>query len=266
VVEQKRKNIQIFLIDDHLLVREGLRQMLEQEEDMVVVGQAASAEEALSKLEKITPDIVLMDIKMSGVDGIQLTRMVKEKHPSLKIIMLTLYDQYLAQSMDAGASGYLLKDVEREELSQSIRQVHGGKVVISEKITPRVRIEEKDREKIAEGAAPKFGEVLLVILPPVDANQLLIFTSETEAVLVGNLRQVVGSWRQGIAITMSLINEMPQAEIIARLKNMPEVKEVEEKMPEGEIAAQLFRKATAMSKSESGTYSTLFLTLQTGES
>jgi len=125
------KDIRILLVDDHLLVREGVKSVLDQEEDMHVVGQAANSEETLSQLEKLDPDIVLMDIKMSGMDGIELTRLVKQRKPSCKVIMLTLYDQYVAEAMRAGATGYLLKDVGAKELVQTIRYVLDGEVVIS---------------------------------------------------------------------------------------------------------------------------------------
>ena len=140
------KDIRVLLVDDHFLVREGVKSMLDQEEDIHVVGQAANAEEALSQLEKLSPDIVLMDIKMSGVDGIELTRMLKTKKPFVKFIMLTLYDQYVAEALRAGASGYLLKDVGSEELRRTIRHVNDGKQVVSGSIRPTVLINYEDKQ------------------------------------------------------------------------------------------------------------------------
>ena len=119
--------IRILLVDDHQVVREGLRRMLELEADMEVVGEAADAKEALTQVESLSPEIILMDIKMPGVDGIELTRQLKEKQPSCNIIMLTLYDEYLTEAIEAGAVGYLLKDVKREELVRAIRAVHQGR-------------------------------------------------------------------------------------------------------------------------------------------
>ena len=119
--------IRILLVDDHPVVRDGLRHMLEPEEDLQIVGEAANAEEALAQAEQLSPEIVLMDIKMPGVDGIELTRRMKEKQPSCNIIMLTLYDDYLTQAIEAGAVGYLLKDVKRDELIRAIQAVHQGR-------------------------------------------------------------------------------------------------------------------------------------------
>jgi len=117
----------ILLVDDHQVVRDGLRHMLELEEDMEIVGEAGDARDAISKVESLSPDIVLMDIKMPGVDGVELTRQLKQIHPSANIIMLTLYDEYLTQAIEAGAVGYLLKDIKREELVRAIRAVREGR-------------------------------------------------------------------------------------------------------------------------------------------
>ena len=119
--------IRIFLVDDHQVVREGLRRMLELEADIEVVGEANDAKEALTQVEPLSPEVILMDIKMPGVGGIELTRQLKEKQPSCNIIMLTLYDEYLTEAIEAGAVGYLLKDVKREELVRAVRAVHEGR-------------------------------------------------------------------------------------------------------------------------------------------
>ncbi|MFQ5860435.1 MAG: response regulator [Dehalococcoidia bacterium] len=118
--------IRVLLVDDHQVVREGLRRMLDLEHDMTVVGEASSLEEALAQVETTSPDVVLMDIKMPGGDGIEATRRLKEVHPGCNIIVLTLYEEYLTQAVQAGAVGYLMKDVKREELSEAIRTVHRG--------------------------------------------------------------------------------------------------------------------------------------------
>jgi DNA-binding NarL/FixJ family response regulator len=123
--------IRILLVDDHQVVREGLRRMLELEADLKVVGEAADAKEALTQVELLSPEVILMDIKMPGVDGIELTRQLKQKHPSCNIIMLTLYDEYLPQAIAVGATGYLLKDIRREELVRAIRAVQQGRSTLN---------------------------------------------------------------------------------------------------------------------------------------
>ena len=126
--------ISVLLVDDHDIVRTGVKRMLELEHDISVVGEASSAVEALSVLEEITPSLVLLDIKMPGMDGITLTREIKMKYPALDVVIFTLHEDYLNQALDAGASGYLLKDIRRDELTESIRSVLDGHTVISKSI------------------------------------------------------------------------------------------------------------------------------------
>ncbi len=137
--------IRILLVDDHQVVREGLRHMLELETDMEVVGEAADAKEAFTQVELLSPEVILMDIKMPGMSGIELTRQLKEKQPSCNVIMLTLYDEYLAQAIEAGAVGYLLKDIRREELIRAIRAVHQGRSLLDLSLS---------RDRLAELVAP----------------------------------------------------------------------------------------------------------------
>ena len=119
--------IRVFLVDDHQVVREGLRRMLETEPDLEIVGEAGGAKEVLDQVKALSPEVILMDIKMPEVDGIELTRELKRKSPDTNVIMLTLYDEYLPQAIEAGAKGYLVKDINREELLKAIREVHEGR-------------------------------------------------------------------------------------------------------------------------------------------
>ena len=119
--------IRIMVVDDHQIVREGLRRMLELEPDMQVVAEASNADEANAQVRTTNPDIILMDIKMPGVDGIALTRQLIKDRPELKILVLTLYDEYLSDAVGAGAVGYLHKDLKRGEMVQAIRTVYGGR-------------------------------------------------------------------------------------------------------------------------------------------
>ena len=119
--------INIMLVEDYQMVREGLRRMLEQEPDMAVLAEASSGEEALVLARTYSPDVVLMDIKMQGMNGIETTRLLKQEHPECRVVVLTLYDDYLSQAILSGADGYLLKDLRREELVRAIRDVWEGR-------------------------------------------------------------------------------------------------------------------------------------------
>jgi len=126
-----KESVRVLLVDDHQVVRDGLRHMLGLQDDIRVIGEAANMEEALQQAELHSPDVVLMDIKMPGADGIEAVRRLKEKRPDCHIIMLTLYEEYVTEAIEAGATGYLLKDVKREELVQAIRAVQQGRAPLS---------------------------------------------------------------------------------------------------------------------------------------
>ncbi len=120
--------IRVLLADDHELARQGLRRVLELEQDLEVVGEASSAEEALELVASLSPDIVLMDIKMPTSNGLEATREIKKRGLVGEVIILSMYDEYLTQAIEAGAGGYLVKDVRREELVNTIRRVHKGEM------------------------------------------------------------------------------------------------------------------------------------------
>ncbi len=265
------KNIGILLVDDHQVVREGLRHMLGREEDMEVVGEADGATEALNLVELLSPEVILMDIKMPEMDGIELTRQLLEKQPACNVIMLTLYDEYMEQALQVGAGGYLLKDIKRAELTQAIRQVHRGEVVISKSITakPRIESEERGSEKAKEdllqehgGSSTMVEEVQMVIPPPIDANQLMRFVSRAEEMLQSRMLQMVGSWKGGTAITIPLPKPTPLADILNTLGEIPEVETVEEKPLTREAEPRLFKKADAISKPKTRLRKAIFVTLK----
>ncbi|MFC2071833.1 response regulator [Chloroflexota bacterium] len=136
--------IRVLVVDDHQVVREGLRRMLELEKGIQVVGEARSGEEAITKAVSLSPDVITMDLKMPGTDGIMATREIKQKMPDVDILILTLYaEDFLKQAIEAGASGYLLKDSDCEQITKAIHQVYDGLCPIAPSLT---------RELVAEYA------------------------------------------------------------------------------------------------------------------
>lgn len=119
--------IKIFIVDDHQVVRDALRKMLSECLDLTIIGEAANGIEALERISTLLPDIVITNIKMPGIDGLELTRLVKTRWPECKVIILTLYDQYPLQAKEAGASAYLLKDIKSSDLISTINDVMEGK-------------------------------------------------------------------------------------------------------------------------------------------
>ena len=267
------KEIRILLVDDHQVVRDGLRTMLAEEADMEIVGQSAGGEEVLTQMAVDSPNVLLMDIKMPRMDGIQLAYLVKQKYPACAIVMLTLYDEYLAQAMKAGASGYLLKDITREELIQAIRQVHHGEVVISKSIIVKPQIvQEKQAVGMPEtgsqrptGNSDEFlKEIQLVIPPPVDANQLIRFTARVEEMLQPRVLQVLGSWHEGTAVIAVLPAAMPFDEITGKLKEILEIDTVKEEPLQQDSTSSLIKKALAIPSTKSRPRKTIIVTLKSG--
>ena len=132
--------IRIVVADDHAVVREGTRTLLEREEDMEVVGEAGDGEEAVKLIEKLQPDVAIIDISMPKLSGIEVTRRVKPLLPSMAVLILTSYDndEYVFALLEAGAAGYLLKDVPGREIVEAVRAVHSGESVLHPSIARKV--------------------------------------------------------------------------------------------------------------------------------
>jgi DNA-binding NarL/FixJ family response regulator len=132
--------IHLLIVDDHIVVRRGLRSMLADAEDIEIVGEASNADQAMEQALILQPDVMLLDICLPGMDGLSLLRLVTEKLPQIKVIILTIYDeeQFLLEAFRSGAFGYLLKNVSREALLDALRKAHSGKRMLSEELIDNV--------------------------------------------------------------------------------------------------------------------------------
>jgi DNA-binding NarL/FixJ family response regulator len=132
--------IRLMLVDDQTLIRQGLASLLSLEDDFEIIGQAGHGQEAVSLAETLRPDIILMDIRMPVMDGVSATKSVKERHPDIRVLVLTTFDEdeYIVKAMQAGASGYLLKDAPTEQLAAAIRSVHSGFTQLGPTIAPKL--------------------------------------------------------------------------------------------------------------------------------
>ncbi|SDJ48042.1 two component transcriptional regulator, LuxR family [Frankineae bacterium MT45] len=132
--------IRVLLVDDQALLRTGLRIVIDSEADLNVVGEAADGQEAIRLLADLEVEVILMDIRMPGIDGITATALITAAHPRVKIIILTTYDidQYVFDGLRSGASGFLLKDATPESLTDAIRTVAGGESVLAPTATTRL--------------------------------------------------------------------------------------------------------------------------------
>jgi NarL family two-component system response regulator LiaR len=144
ILEQKRQEhmgkIKVIIADDHTLFREGTRNLIEQEKDIEVIGEASDGEEAIELVTKLRPHVALMDIAMPKVNGIEATRQIKARQPSTAVLILTAYDndQYILALLESGAAGYLLKNVSGKDLVNAIRAVQAGEAVLHPTIAQKV--------------------------------------------------------------------------------------------------------------------------------
>jgi DNA-binding NarL/FixJ family response regulator len=132
--------ISVLIVDDQDLVREGLRMLLDAEPDICVAGEAGSGSQALAQVRQLDPDVILMDVRMPHMDGIEATTQLVRSGTRARILMLTTFnlDEYVYRAMKAGASGFLLKDATREQLASGVRTVSAGQALLAPAITQRL--------------------------------------------------------------------------------------------------------------------------------
>src|SRR3712207_6544563 len=132
--------IRIMITDDHALVRDGLRSMLEDEPGLEVVGEAANGREALELCRSLKPDLVLMDVRMPERDGLEATRLIKAEQPSVSVLIITTYENqdYLTEAIKAGAAGYVLKDAPNQRLLNAMRRALSGEFPINQELAAQV--------------------------------------------------------------------------------------------------------------------------------
>jgi two-component system NarL family response regulator len=162
--------IRVLVCDDHDLFRKGLRMVLEAEEDIVVVAEAGDGEQAVTRVEELAPDVVLMDVRMPRMGGIDATRIIRQLFPATRIIVLTVSDEEddLYGAVKAGANGYLLKEVSIEEVADAVRAVYGGQSLISPSLASKLLNEFEGQvgtlKDAVLGAGPRLSEREVEIL------------------------------------------------------------------------------------------------------
>ncbi len=158
-------SIRVLLVDDHALVRAGFRMVLDSEPDIEVVGEAADGHQAIHSAGRLAPDVVLMDVRMPGLDGIAATRAIVDAGDddcaAPKVLILTTFDldEYVFESLTAGASGFLLKDVPPEQLTAGIRSIAGGDALLAPAVTRRLIDEFVQSGRRRTTSPPELGEL-----------------------------------------------------------------------------------------------------------
>ena len=152
------KEIQVLIVDDHPVFRDGLRNILATADDLVVVGEAEDGAEALNVAQTLQPDVIVMDINIPVLNGMQATRQIKSAHPDINVIMLTAYDddEQIYHAIRSGASAYYAKDISPDFLVEAIRHVSQGKFVVGEQL-----MNQKEIEQWLAKAYERFGGLLI---------------------------------------------------------------------------------------------------------
>ena len=209
--------ISILIADDHALVRHGIRDFLELQTDLSVVGEADSGEVAVRLAGELAPDVVLMDLVMSGIGGVEATRQVKQVSPHSQIIVLTSYheDEYIFPALRAGALSYVLKDIGPDALADTIRRAAHGESVLHPRVAARVvqevRGARKDTPNLFTDLSERELEVLRLIadgLSNADIARRLVISEKTVKGHVSNIlsklhmldrtQAAVLAWQQGL--------------------------------------------------------------------
>lgn len=206
--------IRVMLVDDHAVVRSGLATFLMTCDDMELVGEAASGEQAISMCEKSKPDVVLMDLVMPGMDGATATQKLRERCPHIQVIVLTSFkEQELVQgALKAGAIGYLLKDVTADELANAIRAAYAGKPTLApEAAQALIQATRMPAEKIGFDLTEREKEVLALMVEGLNNNQIakhLVISVSTAKFHVSSVLSKLRASSRTEAVALALQNNL----------------------------------------------------------
>jgi DNA-binding NarL/FixJ family response regulator len=195
----------VFLLDDHEVVRRGVRELLEAEDDLEVVGEAGTAEEAYGRIPATSPNVAILDVRLPDGDGVEVCREIRSKHPEIACLMLTSYadDEALFSAIMAGASGYLLKQVRGTDLVDGVRRVGRGESLLDPSLTTRVleRLRHPEPDELA-GLTDQERRILDRIAEGMTNRQIgeqLFLAEKTVKNYVSNLLAKLGMSRRSEA-------------------------------------------------------------------
>lgn len=192
-------NIKVLLVDDHTVVLKGLSFFLKTQENIELVGEASNGKEALQKVKDLQPDVVLMDLSMPEMDGIESTKYIKQDNPDVKILVLTSFsDQdHVLPALQAGASGYILKDVEPDQLVEAIRSAYKGNIQLHPDIANALLLQgvpqQKRENKIQVGSLTgRENEVLKLLAKGMSNKEIASTLTITEKTVKAHVSNILG--------------------------------------------------------------------------
>ena len=184
--------IRLLIVDDHPVVRDGLRGMLDGQPDLEVVAEAADGRDALAQVARHAPDVVLMDLRMPVLDGVGAIGAIAREHPGVRVLVLTTYDEDhdIVRALEAGAAGYLLKDTPREELFRAVRAAARGESVLAPSVTARLL--GRMRAPVVDAPSERELEVLALVAKGLTNRAIARSLSISEATVKTHLVHVFG--------------------------------------------------------------------------
>ena len=238
------QDIRCVIVDDHDIVRGGLRKLLSLQDGIRVVADYASATEAVARVASHEPDVVLMDVKMPGMDGFEATRELRSRGVEAPVIILTMFEEFLAEAFEAGAAAFLRKDLSGSELAESIRRVVSGELVVSnnlksgswprEESGPGTEAQTELPSEPAAGTGALVSQVTVRVLAPGGLYQAASFVSLLTEELDGTLLESVGNWSDGTVVRIALPEPAASAWVLAQVQKLPQVVYVENQGGEAE--------------------------------
>lgn len=200
------KPIRVMIVDDHMMMRTGLRYTLSSFDDLELVGEAGSGREAIEKCAGLQPDVILMDMVMPGIDGANTTQKIRQRHPEMQIIALTSFQEkdLVERAIQAGAIGYLLKNVEAKELAQAIRAAHAGRPTLAEEATKALIQSTRQRTELGHDLTGREREVLGLLAQGLNNAQIAERLTISQSTVKFHVRSILS--KMGAANRAEAVN------------------------------------------------------------